>query len=88
MAYDPTPRPGGIADIPGHGLGGEPSKPPRVWKGVATLAAMFVLVGAVTGAGVLESDHLHAMPISGSATAPAAGPSPVPSRSPDQPGRD
>ncbi len=81
MANYPTPLPSEAADIPGHGLGREPFEPPRVWKGVATLAAMFALVGAVIGAGVLESDNLHAMPISSSATAtaPAAGPSPAPS---------
>ncbi|HEV3265126.1 MAG TPA: hypothetical protein VG014_06360 [Acidimicrobiales bacterium] len=89
MAYYPMPLPGEVPDIPAPGRGREPYKPPRVWKGVATLAAMFLLVGAVTGVGVLESNNLHSMPISSSAAAPAAlaGPSHATSQSPVPPGR-
>jgi len=70
MANYPKQLPGEVTGGPARRPGGEP-KPPRVWKGVATLAVMAVLVGAVTGVGVLESDNLRSMPISSSAAAPA-----------------
>ena len=69
MAYYPKQLPGEVTGGPARRPAREP-KPPRVWKGVATLAVMAVLVGAVTGVGVLESDNLHSMPISNSAAAP------------------
>ncbi|MGH9098053.1 MAG: hypothetical protein ACRDWB_11585 [Acidimicrobiales bacterium] len=88
MAYYPIPLPDEVAGTRAHRPGGEPARPPRVWKGVVTLVIMALLVGAVTGLGVLEADSLHAVPIS---SGPAAltvntGPSPAPSLSPDQPG--
>jgi hypothetical protein len=72
MASYPKQLPGETTGDPRRRPGGEP-KPPRVWKGVATLAIMAVLVGAVTGVGVLESDNLRSMPISSSAAAPVVG---------------
>src|SRR5258708_31135715 len=67
MAYYPNQLPGDVA--PARRPGGVTAKPPRVWKGVATLAVMFLLVGGVTGAGALESNSLHSIPISRSAAA-------------------
>src|SRR5665213_2616841 len=60
MTYYPNQLPGGR----------EPAaKAPRVRKGVATLAVMALLVGAVTGAGVLEAANLHSIPDSTAAAA-------------------
>ncbi len=70
MSHDPNQLPGEGAGVPARRPGEEPPKPPRVWKGVVTLAVMAVLVGAVTGVGVLEADSLHTVPISSSAAAP------------------
>ncbi|HWD52829.1 MAG TPA: trypsin-like peptidase domain-containing protein [Acidimicrobiales bacterium] len=61
--------------MPGAGRwpGGKPAaKPYRVRRAVATLAVMAVLVGAVTGAGVLEAENLHSVPMSTSAAAAAS----------------
>jgi putative serine protease PepD len=78
MAYYPSHLTGGTAGgVPGAGRwpGGEPAaKPFRVRKAVATLAVMAVLVGAVTGAGVLEAENLHSVPMTSSA---AVGAPPV-----------
>jgi hypothetical protein len=88
MAYYPTPLPGELEGIPARRPGIEPAKPPRVWKGVVTLVIMALLVGAVTGLGVLEADSLHSVPTSSGAAALTvnAGPSPAASPSPDPPG--
>ena len=53
-------------DVP---LAFEP-KFPRGRKAMATIAVMAVLVGAVTGAGVLEAANLHSVPASAAAVAP------------------
>lgn len=53
-------------DVP---LASEP-KFPRGRKAMATIAVMAVLVGAVTGAGVLEAANLHSVPASAAAVAP------------------
>ena len=75
MAYYPSHLTGGTAGgVPGSGRwpGGEPAaKPFRVRKAVATLAVMAVLVGAITGAGVLEAENLHSVPMSNRAAAAA-----------------
>jgi hypothetical protein len=75
MAYYPSHLTGGTAGGgPGAGRwpGGEPAaRPFRVRKALATLAVMAVLVGAVTGAGVLEAENLHSVPMSSSAAAAA-----------------
>lgn len=84
MAYYPTQLPGEVTGVPARRPGGKPPKPPRVWKGVVTLIVMFLLVGAVTGIGVLEADNLHSVPISNSAAAVtinAAGPTASPATS-------
>lgn len=92
MAYYPTQLPDEAIGVPARRPGGKPPRPPRVWKGVVTLVIMFLLVGAVTGIGVLEADNLHSVPLSDSAAAAtvnAAGAtaSPAISQTPDQPGR-
>jgi S1-C subfamily serine protease len=51
-------------------LASEP-KFPRGRRAIATIAVMAVLVGAVTGAGVLEAANLHSVPASAAAVAPS-----------------
>jgi S1-C subfamily serine protease len=43
---------------------------PRGRKAVATIAVMAVLIGAVTGAGVLEAENLHSVPASAAGVTP------------------
>jgi S1-C subfamily serine protease len=55
-------------------------KLPRGRKAVATIAVMALLVGAVTGAGVLEAENLHSVPASAAVAPPVkVANSPAPS---------